>query len=222
MKELCYCIIILTKSKSKINKDIGTKLSLSRINGILINHIKFCSIEECKCKLIRINDGDTQSQIDNPEIMLMKNDSKPNQLIDSNNQPNSLNQRIFEIMNLTLQNFRNIKGGELEILQAHINYSILNKVYNSLYNIMKSEDYKLGLFQEFQIFCIRKSIEFTMIKDETKNITIAKENFGKIFAFHKKYMALHDLISETIDLYCEYWKEYLKPHPGIQCLILRI
>ena len=32
--------------------------------------------------------------------------------------------------------------------------------------------------------------------------------------YHQKYMILHDLISQSTTLYCQYWGEYLKAQPG--------
>ena len=53
-----------------------------------------------------------------------------------------------------------------------------------------------------------------MCEDESRDTSSVKENFSKIVAFHKEYMMMHNLISDTITLYCKYWNEYLKPHPS--------
>ena len=54
-----------------------------------------------------------------------------------------------------------------------------------------------------------------MLEEENRVSSSLKENFGKIVTFHKKYMVLHDLISDTITLYCKYWYEFIKAHPSI-------
>ncbi len=39
-------------------------------------------------------------------------------------------------------------------------------------------------------------------------------DFSMMVSFHQKYMVLHDLISETTQLYTKYWSEYLTSKPG--------
>jgi len=58
-----------------------------------------------------------------------------------------------------------------------------------------------------------------MLEEEVRNTSTVNENFAKVVIFNKDYMSLHDLIEETIDLYVDYWDEYLKSYLSINSLI---
>ncbi len=57
-----------------------------------------------------------------------------------------------------------------------------------------------------------------MLADDSTGSTTNRADFNDLVVFHQKFMSLHDQISQTISLFCEYWEEYLKPKPGIYWL----
>ena len=67
-----------------------------------------------------------------------------------------LDKLVCEVLNTTLMNLNQMKNtATKEIIQAYINYFMMNRIFNALYNIMLAEDNDLSMFQEFQIFCLR-------------------------------------------------------------------
>jgi len=63
---------------------------------------------------------------------------------------------VYEILNTTLKNLRKKEGSaENEIIQAYINYFMLNRIFTALYNLMLAEECNLTLFQQFQLYCLR-------------------------------------------------------------------
>ena len=179
--------------------------------GIMKNHSRFCIYKNCKCRTL-IFENEELKLIDSNEISETTKD-KDGSLMERNK---SFKVMICERLNENLKNMkRNANCAKLEIIQAYVNYSMLKRIFNSLYNLMLADDYNLSLFQSFQSFCLRKSIELRMTADEQRNSSSLNVNFWKIINFHKKYMVLHDLIYRTIVLYCSYWYEYLKSKPGI-------
>jgi len=220
IKELSYTLIKVLKQKSKIRmKKVGKQDEAMEIIGILKNHIRFCNINQCKCGTLRFDMEELQAPLKDAEPIAI--DKK----IEGGSQEASLGQIIYQVLNLTLRNMGlRSNSGETEILQAYINYYMINKLFNALYNIMLAEEFNLSLFEEFNLFCLRyvacinfyrKTIEIRMLEEERRNTSSMGANFGNVVSFHKKYMRLHDLISDTTKLYCRYWGEYLKSRPGI-------
>jgi hypothetical protein len=60
----------------------------------------------------------------------------------------------------------------------------------------------------------RKNIELQILEEEHRNNSSMTVDFSMMVSFHQKYMVLHDLISETTQLYTKYWSEYLTSKPG--------
>ena len=181
---------------------------MSRITGVVKNHIRFCEDEKCPCRESFVVNEDLLQDLETMKIS--KNDQK------ETDKTRSIEEIICEILNLTLKKLTRTKNlHERIIINAYINYFMINRIFNSLYNLMLAEEYSLSYYQEFQLFYLRKTIECRMKEEERRNNTSIKENFGKVVSSHKKYMAFHDLTYQTINLYCNYWSEFLKTRLGI-------
>ena len=190
---------------------------MSKITGIIRNHIRFCVDENCQCRESLIITEDILQ--DSESIKIIKNERKDLQ----SDKSKSIEEMVCEILNSILKKLKETNNlGERVIINAYIDYFMINRIYTSLYNLMLAEEYSLSYYQEFQLFCLRKIIEFRMIEEERRNATSAKENFSKVVTSHKKYMAFHDLTYQTIKLYCHYWSEFLKTRLGILIYRYRI
>ena len=97
-----------------------------------------------------------------------------------------------------------------------------------LYNLMLAEEnqafLKISYFFPKAIskilFWIRQAIELKMLDQEKRNTSVLKQDFNQMISYHQKFMDLQDLISNTTNLYIQYWEEYLKAKPGIILLYI--
>lgn len=217
-KELSYSLLKLLKQKSKFRLGrVERQDTVTEMVGILKNHIRFCRLDQCECKKLRFDSEELQAQVEDEEQVAV--DKK----LEDNAPSKSLEQIVCEMLNLTLHNLgQRGDSGENEIIQAYINYFMISRLFHALYNIMLAEEYNLTLFDEFKLFSLRyvlavqdrKTIEVKMLEEGRRNTSSMGASFCNVVTFHKKYMALHDLISSTTLLYCTYWSEYLKARPG--------
>ena len=176
---------------------------VSEIIGIIKNHARFCDIKVCPCDKLRFENEELSSQL----MAGFERQSK--------SQWEDLKAILSEILNILLKNLHQRETlAERCIIHAFMDTFILNRVLNALYNIMLAEEENITFSQEFQIFCIKKSIELRMQNEGSRTTTSSETNFANIVTFYKKYMKLHELISITTNLYSQYWYEYLKSHPG--------
>ncbi len=213
---------------------------MGRIAGLVKNHMRYCSVEDCKCHTVTFRENEESELF--PSCEALAPAKSPRKLVEvavedpgadkkpdgtGNEAAVTLSETIYEILNLTLRNmFDKGVSAPTEILQAYINYYKLNNMFKALYNLMLAEEAKPTLMQEYLIYCLRhvptyniticrKEIELCMLDEERRNNTSSlRVDFNKMVTFHQKYMALHDLVSQSTVLYSKYWAEYLKAQPG--------
>ncbi len=132
------------------------------------NHIRFCNTEECKCRDLQLECDETLSPVggDSPTaekkvrehgtIVGYKDDVRHSQSAYLQEKYKGLESSVYEILNLTLRHMKRKDSlSEGEIIQAYVNYHMLSRMFNSLYNLMLAEEYDLTLFQQFQLYCLR-------------------------------------------------------------------
>ena len=129
---------------------------LSDIVGILNNHRRFCNVVRCSCREISNETDDIQSQIVNRVIITTTKEVKGEQSIYLLAKCKGMEKLMCEILNSTLRNM-NLRenNSRREIIQGYVNYYLMNRIFNSLYNIMLAEENNITFFQEFQLFCLR-------------------------------------------------------------------
>ena len=141
---------------------------MSDIIGMVKNHTRFCNVDECKCRELRLESEEGQSQMGNETIgeckkpTERKEEIQRDQLIYIQEKYKGLEQKVYEILNMTLRHLRRKENSaDSEIIQGYVNYHMLNRMFNALYNLMLAEECNLTLFQRFQLYCLRcKRLKF--------------------------------------------------------------
>lgn len=213
--DLSYSVMKILSNKSIVLIKINyteTKYESFEIVGMLKNHIRFCSIYECPCKKMQFTEENSEQEI-------VEKGSTDKQNIDASiirDKDFNLEQTGFEILNTTLKNlYSRDNTAEREILIAYVNFYMLNRIFNSLYNLMLAEENPISMYKQFQVFCLRQAIVLKMLDQEKRNSSVLKEDFNQMICYHQKFMSLQDLITNTTNLYIQYWEEFLKAKPGI-------
>lgn len=129
---------------------------MSKIAGIVNNHIRFCDLLECNCRKIRLDEKDHETMSGNLDLMELSKSAKGSQTVYLQAKYKGLTLSVCEVLNLTLQNLSQIKdNGEKEIIKSYVNYFLMNRVFNALHDIMLAEERPLNLFQQLQLFCLK-------------------------------------------------------------------
>ena len=136
--------------------------------------MRFCNIEDCPCHNVKFGDfEDVDCQVLAIED---KNEKKKNEMEDEEGTNKfslekdtemTLAESVYSILTLTLRNMcrRDFIAGS-EIIQAYINHYKLKNMFKALYNLMLAEEASISFFQEFLLFCLRKSIEIYMQEEK--------------------------------------------------------
>ena len=123
--------------------------------GIVYNHIKFCNLEKCKCTKIKFN-GDTEFQDADLEAMPLNKQYKIERNLYLEMKYKNIDKMICEILNLNLENTEYKEtSSEQIIIVAYVNYYLMDRTFNALYNIMQANEINLSYFQKFMIFCLK-------------------------------------------------------------------
>jgi len=137
-------------------KSIETQITVSMITGIINNHIRYCNIEDCTCRTLGLGEKDVDSQTHHIDTLEYGKMAKGIQETPLQAKHKDLNMKLCEVLNYILKNLNQTKeNGEREIIRGYVNYFMLNRVFNSLHDIMVAEEYPLSLFQQLQIFCLK-------------------------------------------------------------------
>ena len=201
---------------------------MGNIAGIVKNHMRYCSTEDCKCSRLNFKESDETYTCNDVVIHEKGKEGEEEVRLECKEDISSatLIEALYEILNMTLRNMcSKEQSAGPEIIQAYINNYKLNNMFKALYNLMLAEEANISFFQEYMIYCLRyklqlirrKSIELCMLEEERRNTSSLRLDFNKMVTFHQKYMTLHDLVSQATSLYSVYWAEYLKAQPGTKC-----
>ena len=137
-------------------KPIETQITISRITGMINNHIRYCNIEDCTCRMLGLDEKDVDSQTNHIDTLEYGKMAKGIQETCLQAKHEELNTKLCEVLNFTLKNINQTKeNGEREIIRSYVDYFMLNRIFNSLHDIMLAEEYPLSLFQQLQIFCLK-------------------------------------------------------------------
>ncbi|MDR3548819.1 MAG: hypothetical protein P4M11_11240 [Candidatus Pacebacteria bacterium] len=167
-KELAYSVLKLAGNKSSLGTTIcvETTAVMADIIGLVKNHIRFCTVDDCKCRQLQLGSEECCGGTETPMAEKKPKGAAngPAESGDIVGTPTAylqekykgLEGNLYEILNMTLRHMRNRENSsEGEVIQAYINYHMLSRMFNALYNLMLAEEFNLTLFQQFQLYCLR-------------------------------------------------------------------
>jgi PAS domain S-box-containing protein len=110
------------------------------------------------------------------------------------------------------------KTPRLHMAHAFISHEKLKNKYKALFELMKTEENKPNIQEEFSIYRYKNLIEEEMVEYDLRSTETKGIDVNVIVHFQNKYVQFQSAIEKSVSLHLDFWRELLEDSPDIQKL----